>query len=379
MHYPRNTAFRPAGILLVLTAVLFSGSYCLAAPPGPEGPPPKVQTAAVQTRDVVPAKEYVGHVEAIQFVDILARVEGFLTSVEFKEGQVVSAGSILYTLEQDQYKAQVAANEAKVKQDEAELTRTGQLLQRLRSARPESVSATDLDNAVAAELSAKAKLAESEANLTLSRLNLDYTTIHSPIAGRIGRTAFTQGNLVSPSSGFLARIVQVDPIRVVYSVSENDIPAIQSALNDSEEAEGKRLLAPQLRLADGVMYKGSGQVDFVDNQVDPATGTVAVRARFDNKDGILMPGQYVTVLVKKSEPKIMPVVPQSAVLTSQEGRSVLVVDDENRVTPRQIITGPAIETMWAVESGLKPGEQIIVQGIQKVKPGQVVEPVPLTE
>ncbi|HKI81186.1 MAG TPA: efflux RND transporter periplasmic adaptor subunit, partial [Pseudodesulfovibrio sp.] len=130
-----------------------------------------------------------------------------------------------------------------------------------------------------------------------------------------------------------------------------------------------------LRLADATAYGETGEVDFVDNQVDPTTGTVAVRARFPNPDGTLLPGQYVTVLVKKNEPKIMPVVPQAAVLTSQEGRSVLVVDAENKATPRPITIGPTVGTMWAVESGLQAGEKIIVQGIQKVRPGQVVEPV----
>lgn len=374
MKYPRHKKILLAAVLLALTAILVFTDLGQTAPGGQQGPPPKVVLATIESRDIVPSTEYIGHVEAIQAVDLRARVEGFLDAVKFKEGDTVKADTVLYVLEQDQYQARVAADEAIVKQNEAELTRAKQQLARLQAARPESISASDLDNGTAAVATAKAKLAESRANLTQSRLNLDYTTIQAPITGRIGRTAFTRGNFVSPSSGTLARVVQIDPVRVVYSISENDIPSIQAAVSDAGKNEDNRLLSPRIRLADSTPYDEGGQVDFVDNQVDPTTGTVAVRARFPNKDGQLLPGQYVTVLVKKSDPVVLPVVPQAAVLTSQEGRSVLVLDNENRATPRPITIGPAVGTMWAVESGLKAGEKIIVQGIQKVKPGQVVEP-----
>jgi len=378
MNNTKTLAWRTEGFLLLLASILFVTGPVSAAAQGQQGPPPKVVVAPVESQDIVPATEYVGHVEALQAVDIRARVEGFIEDVKFKEGDTVTEGSVLYALEQDRYKAQFAADEAKINQDEAEVTRSEQHLRRLQAALPESVSASDLDNAVAAVTDAKAKLAESMANLTQSRLNLDYTTIQAPITGRIGRTMYTRGNLVSTASGPLARIVQVDPVRVVYSISENDIPALQAAMTDAENKDNNRLLSPQLRLADGSDYTGNGHVDFVDNEVDQATGTVAVRALFDNKDGNLLPGQYVTVLVKLSEPKVMPVIPQAAVMTSQEGNSVLVVDAENKVAPRPITLGPAVGTMWAVASGLNPGETIIVQGIQKVRPGQVVEPVKAT-
>jgi membrane fusion protein (multidrug efflux system) len=331
-----------------------------------------VTVAAVRLQDVNPPAEYVGHIEAIEAVRLRARVEGFLEQVNFTEGGYVRAGDLLYVIEQAPYKARVDAAEAQVAQAEAILQKASQRLKRLRAARPESVPATDMDNAVAEELRARAQLEAAKAELEIARINLRYTVIRAPISGRIGKTAYTKGNLVNLSSGPMARIVQVDPVRVVYSVSENDIPVIQEALHDAARGNQSPLLAPRLRLANGQIYKETGRVDFVDNEVDPSTGTIAVRAVFNNPDRLLIPGQYVTVLVKKSKPRIMPVVPQAAVLVNQQGRYVLVVDSENRVVARPIAIGPATGAYWAVESGLKAGEKIIVYGIQKVRPGQKV-------
>lgn len=351
--------------------MLVMPGFAGAAPAGHRGPPPTVIVAPIGEKDVVPATEYVGHVEAIQAVDLRARVEGFLEKVNFKEGDFVRAGTLLYVIEQAPYQAKVDADMARVREAQAELVSADQHLRRLQSALKASISATDMDNAVAHGLAAKAKLAETRAILESSRLNLGYTTIKAPISGRIGRTTYTRGNLVGPGSGSLARIVQVDPIRVVYSISENDIAAVQVALHDVEPGK-KRLLAPQLRLADGKVLKIIGRVSFVDNHVDPDTGTIAVWARFKNPHGLLIPGQYVTVLVKARASRVMPVVPQAAVLVNRKGRFVLMVDAKSRVVVRPIAIGPAIGTYWTVKSGLKAGEAIIVRGIQKVRPGQPV-------
>ncbi len=353
----------------IIIILMFCNSL-MAGPFGKGGPPPVVIVAPVSVRDVNPSSEYVGHMEAIQYVDLRARVEGFLEKVNFKEGDDVKAGDILYVIEQGIYKARVDADTARVAQAKALLYKADKRLRRLRHARRESVSATDLDNALAEKLRAKALLEEAKALLARSRLDLEYTIIKAPINGRIGKTAFTMGNLVNPASGPLARIVQLDPIRVVYSISENDLKGIRTALHDSTSGENNSMVKPYLKMANGEKFKDPGQVDFVDNQVDPATGTIAVRAVFENPGGILLPGQYVTVLIKKSRPKIMPVVPQSAVLVSKQGSYVLVVDKESKAVARPVITGPLVDGVFrAVESGLKPGEKIIVRGIQKVRPG----------
>jgi membrane fusion protein (multidrug efflux system) len=329
---------------------------------------------AVSEEVVNPPAEYVGRVEAVQAVDLRARVEGYLEQVRFQEGGDIHAGDLLYVIEQAPYKAAVAEARAKAAQAEASLTNARQYLERVRAVRSGAVSATDLDRAVSEEREAKAQLQETEASLEAAELDLGYTTIMAPIDGRIGRTAYTQGNLVGPNSGRLARIVQLDPIRVVYSVSENDLMDTRMANAGNKDEERCRLV-PRIRLPGGKMYPVEGRIDFVDNEVEPNTGTIAVRAVFENEGGILLPGQYVTVLLSCGEGRRLPVVPQSAVLQDREGRYVLLLDEDNRVQQRRVTTGAAVGTNWAVTSGLVAGETVIVQGVQKVQPGQIVEPV----
>lgn len=360
--------------IVFLTAALPGG--VAAGPPIPGGgPPPLVTVMAVTEQDVNPPAQYVGHVEAVQAVDLRARVEGFLEQVRFKEGSDVHSGDLLYVIERAPYQARVDTSKAIVAQAEASLSKAGQHLSRLRAARAESVPATDMDNAVAEELIARAQLAEAKANLTTAQINLGYTQVRAPICGRIGRTAYTKGNLVNPASGPLARIVQLDPIRVVYSISENDLATIKTSIKDSAGSKKRPMLAPRIKLAGGQILKTGGQIDFVDNTVDTGTGTIAVRALFDNPGGTLLPGQYVTVMVTRSKPKLMPVVSQSAVLEDHDGRYVLVVDDRNRVNIRRVKTGPVIGVNWTVASGLAAGEMVIIEGVQKVQPGQIVKTV----
>ena len=357
--------------ILLILILSFGVNAESTSPQG--GPPPQVAVITVIEQDVNPPSEYVGHVEAIQSVDLMARVEGFLDQVNFKEGSDVRAGDLLYVIEKAPYQARVDADKASLAQTEAMLTKAHQYLDRAQTVRSGGISETDLDNAVAEELRARAQVEQAKANLQISQINLGYTSITAPISGRIGRTAFTKGNLVGPDSGALARIVQLDPIRVVYSISENDLAAINRALKDAERGKNQPILMPRIQLADGQILKTAGHVDFVDNIVDVNTGTIAVRALFKNPEATLIPGLYVTVLVARSEPQPMPVVPQAAVLEDHDGRYVLLVDDQNRVAVRRVKTGPVVGVNWAVESGLAVNEKVIVEGVQKVKPGQIVK------
>ncbi len=359
---------------LLLTSV-FPWSATADPPNQGSGGPPLVTVAAVTEQDVNPPAEYVGHVEAIQSVDLRARVEGFLEQVKFREGSDVNAGNLLYVIEQAPYQAKVDADRASVNQATATLTRARQYLQRVRTVRSGVVSATDIDNAVADELHARAQLQEAKADLDLSELDLGYTMVRVPIKGRIGRTAFTKGNLVGPDSGPLAQIVQLDPIRVMYSISENDLSAVRATIGDSSPDKKKYALILRIKLPSGEILKTAGHVDFVDNIVDAKTGTIAIWAIFDNHDGLLLPGQYVTALISRSQGKQLPMVPQAAVQEDHDGRYVLVVDSENKVIQRRITTGPVVYTQWAVESGLAAGEMVIVQGVQKVRPGQIVKTI----
>ncbi|WP_319521811.1 efflux RND transporter periplasmic adaptor subunit [uncultured Desulfosarcina sp.] len=347
-----------------------------AAQSMPQAPPPLVEVAVITENTVNPPLTHVGRIEAIQAVDVQARVQGYLEKVAFTEGSRVKSGDLLYVIEQAPYAAQVKVDNAKAAEARAALSKARQYRERLQNVRSGGVSKTDLETALADEQEAQAQVDQAVATLDVSRLNLDYTTIKAPISGRIGVSNFTRGNLVGPESGPLARIVQLNPIRVVYSVSESDrvdvLLGIQGQGKSFEDA--KKDLVPRLRLPNGAMYALPGRIEFTDNEVDSTTGTVAVRAVFDNPDELLLPGQFVTVELSLANPQKMPMVPQRAVLEDRQGQYVFVVDAENRAQRRNIATGVTVGTQWAVKSGLMAGESVIVSGVQKVRAGQVVNP-----
>jgi membrane fusion protein (multidrug efflux system) len=338
-----------------------------------EGVLPLVTVTAVTEEDINPPAEYVGHVEAIQAVELRARVKGYLERVNFKEGSDVREKDLLFLIEQAPYRARVEANKARVEQEKANLEKAHQYLKRVKSVRTGGVAEKVLDDAVTDELHARAKVEEEKANLELSEIDLGYTEVRAPIRGRIGSTSFTRGNLVEPDSGPLARIVQLDPIRVTFSVSERNLAAVKAAFGDSLQDKKSRTIVIRIKVPGIGIFKNTGHVDFVENEVDAATGTIAVRAVFENHDGLLVPGQYVTVLVSQDRGTRMPVVPQEAVQEEREGRYVLIVDMNNMVVKRPITMGPSIGAKWAVKEGLTGGEMVIIQGIQKVKPGQSVK------
>ena len=375
-HTFRISLARWAGLCALAWGLMVPGAgpAWSAGPPRGPAPTPTVTVAKVIEKDVNPPLEFVGRVEAVQQVDLRARVQGYLQEVRFKEGGLVKAGDLLYVIEPDTYQAQVNVDLAKVAKAQATLTRAEKYLKRIETVRSGGVSATDLEKAVADNLQAKAEMQEAQANLEQARLSLGYTRIKAPIGGRIGRTAFTKGNLLSTDSGTLGTIVQVDPIRVVFSISENKLPQLQkNRPHPDQAAQADRERRLRLRLPGNEIYSQPGLLEFMDNKVDTSTGTIALRALFANPQGYLVPGQYVTVLDSSAQPKVKPVIPQTAVLEDREGRYVLVVDQKNQVVQRRITTGSTIGALWAVESGLTLGEMVIVQGVQKVKPGQTVK------
>ena len=344
-------------------------------------PPPLVEVAVISEAAVNPPMTHVGRIEAIQAVDVQARVQGYLEQVNFIEGGRVKAGDLLYVIEQAPYLAQVNADKAKTAQAQAALNKARQYRERLQNVRSGGVSKTDLETALADEQEAQAQVDQAAATLAVSHLNLDYTTIKAPISGRIGVSNFTQGNLVGPDSGALARIVQLNPIRVVYSVSETDrVDVLLSIQNQGKSFnDAKKDIVPRLRLPNGVMYPIPGRIEFTDNEVDSATGTVAVRAVFANPDELLLPGQFVTVELSLADPQKMPMVPQRAVLEDSQGQYVFVVDSDNRAQRRNITTGLTVGTTWAVKSGLMAGETVVVSGVQKVRTGQTVNSQPVSQ
>ncbi|MBU1156565.1 MAG: efflux RND transporter periplasmic adaptor subunit [Proteobacteria bacterium] len=358
-----------AGMLLLPPVAAYSKDK-----PPESGQPPTVTVSEVPEMEVNPAAEFVGRVEAIQAVDLRARVEGYITKVSFTEGGAVKKGDLLIQLEQAPYQSRVNEAKAQVALAQASLDKALRYIKRLKSVRSGGVAATDMDNALSAQETGLAQLQQAKANLQQAELNLGYTTITAPIGGVMGRAQYTLGNLVGPNSGALARLVQLDPIRVVYSVSENEYVAARTKAGDHPEQIPAELV-PRLKLPDGQMYPQAGRLDFTEPQVDPGTGTIAMRAVFSNPHRVLLPGQYVTVFISRRQPRRMAIVPQAAVLEDRQGLYVLVVDKDDKAQRRGIVRGAPLGTGWAVESGLKPGETIIVHGLQRAVPGQTVRPV----
>jgi membrane fusion protein, multidrug efflux system len=334
-------------------------------------PPPAVTVKQVMKRDVADTVTFIGRVVAIDKVEVVARVPGFIQERNFTEGQIVKKGDLLFRIEQDTYKAAVdqqSANLAKAKA--TEVNANLQLKRNQELVKTQAATQATVDQLAAAEQGAQADILQAQALLEQARINLGHTEIHSPIDGKIGIANFTVGNLVQPSSGSLATIVSQDPIYVTFQPSEADVIAYKRRL---AEAGGKNPhLNVHIKLPDGTIYPHPGLTNLLDVQVQPNTDTVTVRAQLPNPEGLLIPGGVVSVIVERGAPQQSLLVPQSAVLLDQAGHYVMVVDDAKKVEERRITTGGEQGRDVVVTHGLKEGELIIVEGVQKVRPGQVV-------
>jgi len=335
-------------------------------------PAPAVGVRLVTLKGVSRSFEFVGHVKAVNKVEVRARIEGFLERILFQEGQTVKAGDLLYRIEKvqfdalvDQAKANLVVAEAASTNANLEYSRQLELSKRQFS--PQSI----VDQNKAALDTAAGKIMQAKAALKQAEANLDYTDIRSPIDGRIGRTAYTIGNLVNPASGVLVTIVSQDPVYALFPISVRDLETIREARR--KQGGGLNKIEILLRLASGQEYAHSGVWNFTDPQVDQQTDTLIMRATIPNPESTLADGQFVTAIIRerREEPRL--VVPQAALQVDQSGYFALVVNGEHKVEPRRLKTGPNIGTDVVVLSGLSEGDKAIVDGIQKVRPGQLVQ------
>lgn len=356
-------------------AVVLAPLAAAAQDASQDSPPPAVTVVPVEERDVTLYREFVGRVEAIESVGVRARVSGFLEEVAFEEGALVEQGQLLYRIEPDQYEARLRAAEADLEGARAELrdaerdrARDQRLVER------NTVSEARLDESIARAERAEASVLVAEADVQMAELDLGYTRIVSPIDGKIGATSYTLGNFVELSSGVLADIVQLDPIRVVFSMSETEYADLQQRFADRRGEAFERTFSPRLRLANGATYEEAGEIAFIGNQVDPSTGTIPFRARFDNDGDLLLPGQFVTVVVQVGEERRQPSVPLAAVQRDREGTYVFVVDEDDTAEMRRLALGRNFGEGYAVESGIGPGELVVVAGVQKLQDGMRVAP-----
>lgn len=337
---------------------------------GASAPPPSVTVARVLETRLPDERERVGQVQAIDDVELRARIEGFLEKRHFEEGADVEAGTLLFTIERAPYEARVAEARADLARAQANLQDARFELERARELRRKDVGTqAQLDTAVSREAANQAEVLAAQAALRQAQLDLSYTEIYAPVAGRVGRAFYSEGDLVDPDSGPLATLATMDPIYVYWQVPEGAILEFRRRnVERARRGEEPLQVTAHLRFGDGSFYEHPGVWNFLDNRVDPTTGTQTARAEFPNPDGLLLPGQYAAVIVQIGEPRDTLIVPQAAVQEDQAGRFVLVVRDDE-VELRRVEMGTRLGIFWEVRSGLAKGERVIYQGVQKAQPG----------
>ncbi len=364
----RMTRHAPAMVCVTMAAlVAFSGAARAQAQA-----PVRVGVVPAEMKEVTKGAEFVGRVDAMEKVEIRARVKGYLQAVLFKEGQAVKAGEPLFEIEPDLFKADVEQAQGALTRAEAaktlaeiQLKRASELLAK------QAGTAVQRDQAAASDNEAGGAVLSARANLDTAKINLGYTSITSPIKGRIGLTNVTAGNVVGPDSGVLATIVSEDPIYVTFPVSQREFLRVTNDAKSKLDNVGASLIFP-----DGATYAETGKVDFVDVKVDRATDTITLRAVFPNPDGVLRDGQLVRAQLASDKPKNAVVVPQSALLADKDGVYVFVVED-GKAAARRIKTGAEVGNDVAVTDGLSQGDMVIVQGLTNVRPGAPVAASPV--
>lgn len=358
---------RAVGVAIALCGGPLAAS---AAPPAP--PPPAVVVAPIQVKNVAPVYSFIGHVLAIQSVQIVPRVTAFIESEPAEQGADVKAGQVLFSLQKAQYQAAMQSAQAQLDSANAAVKQAQLSYDRAAKLRSQGFEAqANLDQATATLAQDKANVLGAQAAVAQAALNLSYCTIVSPIDGRIGAITLTKGNLVTPSTPPLATVNEMDPIRVVFAVSDRTLVDVEQKTNSTEDEIASHLVVG-LVLPDGTPYKQTGKIAFLNNEVDPKTGTVSVYTDFPNPNHLLLPGSYVSADVHSAKPQEQPMVPVAAVQTEQQGRYVLTVGQDNTVHQQPIEIGRQIGQDFIVTKGLSGGERVIVAGMQKVRPGEKV-------
>jgi len=331
-------------------------------------PAPAVLVQAAELRSMKKQAEYVGRAEALEKVDLRARVQGFLGTRLFKDGDDVKEGQVVFTIEKEPFEAAVDQRKAQLASAQARLVNADQQLRRAVELAPRgNIELAKVDERRAEQGQARAAVMEAEANLRDAEIKLSYTEIKTPISGRIGRAAVSPGNFIGPDSGVLATVVKDDPMQVLFSVTQRE----QLEAKDSE-VTGK--VRARVRLADGSLYSEKGRIDFLDVQVNPRTDGQTVRAMFPNPDDILTSGQTVRVIIEEKGGDEVVVIPESAVAIDQTGSYVFVVGPDNKVEQRRVRLGTGRDGLAVVEEGVKPGERVVVQGQQRIRAGMTVAP-----
>ena len=373
----RAKAAAGAFLLLTVAGLAACDDGNSAIQQGEAPPPPTVTVATPVVREVVEDDEFIGRFEAIDEVDIRARVGGYLQKLHFTDGQVVAEGDLLFTIDQRPFQTAVAEAEANLRIAQSQVEFTTKQLERARELSSRgNISISALDERQQEFIAAQAQVQGAKAALDSARLDLDYTEIRAPVGGRIDRNFISVGNLVSPDETILTRIVSLDPIYFYFDIDERSFLAYARDARSRGVSlqEGAGAMAVKVRLSDERDGSFKGKLDFAENRVDRGTGTMRVRAIFDNPDLILQPGLFGTINIPGSLPYRGVLIPDEAISADQDRRIVYVVDAEGKVTARQIRPGPRLHGYRVVREGLEGNETIVINGLMSVRPGVTVTP-----
>lgn len=351
---------------------------------GSKGPssatPPDIPVYQTKGQDIPVYREFVGQISGFKDIAIRARVEGFLEGIHFQEGSQVKKGDLLYILESQPFEADVAAKMSLVAEARTMLAKAESDLNRIKPlAELKAVSQSDLDAAVAQHEAFLAAVDAAEANLRAAKIQLGYTKIYSPISGIIGKTKAKVGDFVGryPNPVILNVVSSIDTIIVDFFLTETQYISIAREYRSLNEPGTAVRTAAELELilADGSLYDHKGSIDFVDREVDPTTGSILVQASFPNPEELIRPGQFAKVKIRARVIENGIMIPQRCVSELQGLYRVFVVDDNNEVVLREIKVGPKVRDFWIVQEGLSPGEKVVYEGLQVVRPGVIVNPV----
>jgi membrane fusion protein, multidrug efflux system len=366
-------------ILGVATIAAALALGCKKKEEAPPPSPPEVYVVPVVQRDVPVYLDLVGQTQGFQDVEIRARVEGFLDRMDFEEGSFVKKGELLYQIDPKPFQAAVAGAQADVATARARLEKATNDVERYTPlVLKQAVSRQELDNARSAQDAAKSQVEAANAAVDQAKLKLGYTRIVAPISGLVGTTKVKPGNLVGRGEPtLLTTISQIDPILFVVGVSEQDYLRI-ARRKPGQTSAGART-GIDLTLTDGTVYPYTGRVGTIERAVNPATGTLGVQLVFPNPELILRPGVYGRARVLVDQDKNALLVPQRAVQEQQNLYRVAVVNPDNTVAFRSVQVGPRVDKLWVIKEGLKPGEQVVSEGLQSISDGMAVRTTPMAE
>jgi RND family efflux transporter MFP subunit len=360
---------------LALAISLLSLTSCSSTQANPVPPPPAVEVAEIVQKDVPIVSEWVAVLDGFVNAQIQPHVSGYVIKQDYKEGSVVKKGQVLFEIDPRTFKAALDQARAQLEQAQAQLGKARQDVERDKPlAQEKAIAQSQLDNDVQAQLGAKASVQAAQALVEQAELNMEYTRVTSLVSGIAGIALVQIGNLVGANS-VLTSVSQVDPIKTYFTVSEREFTDFHRRFpTEASVEEQRKRIQLQLVLADGSVYEKTGTIYFADREVNPATGAIRIAGVFPNPNNLLRPGGYGRVRASVNTRQNALLVPQRAVSEVQGSYQVAVVSPDNKVNIRPVTVGERVGNQWIIEGNVKPGERVIVEGVQKVRDGLVVNP-----